>query len=1159
MFQIVQDFLLHHNMDLDELASVSILLASAREAEIARAAQHALLGGTVPVAIAHPQYAVAATAPSAEIAGALHVVASTVAQLDSVSSDARSLASNLSSFTAQAESAVRRVRQLDGLRNRLQASFERVEDLIDLQASLSGVQEAITSKDLTAAAMHLQRLHSLRRNLPVPDSDVEFMAGAEAVIMKEVLARFDAALAENERDARARASSEASATAIAAAATSPAAAASAERERDVGARISQCCRLLGMLGHGQLGLKRYCAYLRQTLDSAYRRDLLGLASQGVDAPASAVNALSAWFARAVNTLAGSADMAAGTFGRAAGPAAVFTVAHAACDAPAARVLRSVARSARVQAALNAREAIVAEAEAPLLGLGGAAPSSSVSSGGGKDRAGSGSEDAAAVYSLSAADAGRIMAAIEDAGNAAPFVLPLLTESGAVAAAGGRSAGPTSYRSVPFTDTRHYEALLDELAMILQRCASYARIMGGKAGDIDAGLAAERAKASREKEASSTGAGVSSSSAVAAFAASASAAAGAATAAAKSPTAVATASTAAADSTRPTDDEAVPPADTALREHRGVREAAAELSSVYSVLEQGRILAAVARAISMDEALEDGAAAASVDIMSGRALAALEAPAPAAGSQATAGAASSSQQRASGGAASAGAASEDGFIGAAAGAGEEDVEAAWDGAVGPASAGVGAVVSSLVEDAVYVASVACRRAFATGSADAAAAVVNHAVYALTDRLASELSARLRVALEDPSAAVAAGVGAASGGGAGGKDDAAASLFSFAAIAPAQRERLAALRSTIMTSSPVKMAAAKLAELQNIPPSSRDAALAALAGGARNGGARGGAASPALGSPGVGRSGAGALSSPGPAGSAGPIARLTAEVAAAALALNNLQLAGACALRMRAELEAQCDEVFGAAASTTTTASASGSPTIGSAAAHSADRTREASKVRVCVAGMNDVYAQLRRSLDAGLTVLLTRLTPRLRTALNVFEGASSLIRYELSDAEYAASEAGEGGLSAFHSEFLPVLAAIIAPYQYALTPPLAVHVALRVAGYVARQLEPRVRRKRFNLLGALRFDADIRSLAAFFEERTALRARTRARFARLLQMAQLLTSETVAEALMLLPSTASSAAARGASASGWEISSEEARAILAQRVDWTPADLARLRA
>jgi hypothetical protein len=111
---------------------------------------------------------------------------------------------------------------------------------------------------------------------------------------------------------------------------------------------------------------------------------------------------------------------------------------------------------------------------------------------------------------------------------------------------------------------------------------------------------------------------------------------------------------------------------------------------------------------------------------------------------------------------------------------EDVDFGSGGGLGPAGAGAGAMVSSLVEDAYYVCAVACKRAFATGSADAASAVVNHAVYALTDTLAAELAARLRVAMDDPSAVSGAG-GAAGGSPAPGGGSFAAGLSAAAADA------------------------------------------------------------------------------------------------------------------------------------------------------------------------------------------------------------------------------------------------------------------------------------------------------------------------------------------------------------------------------------------
>jgi hypothetical protein len=165
------------------------------------------------------------------------------------------------------------------------------------------------------------------------------------------------------------------------------------------------------------------------------------------------------------------------------------------------------------------------------------------------------------------------------------------------------------------------------------------------------------------------------------------------------------------------------------------------------------------------------------------------------------------------------------------------------------------------------------------------------------------------------------------------------------------------------------------------------------------------------------------------------------------------------------------------------------------------------VRASISGLGDCAAAFHRALEAGLSALASRLTPRLRSALNLFEGASSLVQYQLSEAAYAAATAGA---SAFATEFLPVLAAILAPLQFGLTPSLAGALLLKVATYVAKQLEPRIRRKRFNLLGALQFEGDVRALVAFFAVRAGRRARPR--FARLLALARVLACETQAEAV-----------------------------------------------
>ena len=197
-------------------------------------------------------------------------------------------------------------------------------------------------------------------------------------------------------------------------------------------------------------------------------------------------------------------------------------------------------------------------------------------------------------------------------------------------------------------------------------------------------------------------------------------------------------------------------------------------------------------------------------------------------------------------------------------------------------------------------------------------------------------------------------------------------------------------------------------------------------------------------------------------------------------------------------------------------------------------RELAKIRASLSGLGDCAHAFHGALEAGLSALASRLTPRLRSALNLFEGASSLVQYQLTEASYAAAAAGA---SAFASEFLPVLAAILAPFQYGLTPSLAAALLLKVATYVAKQLEPRIRRKRFNLLGALQFEADVRGLVGFFGARAGRRARPR--FARLLALARVLACESAAEA--------AEEAAKGGAGGG--VGKEELPAILRLRVDW----------
>lgn len=67
------------------------------------------------------QLGLSTVAPSAAVAKALHSAASSIGRLDTVAIETKALTESLASLSGQAEVAVKRVRELDGLRGRIQA------------------------------------------------------------------------------------------------------------------------------------------------------------------------------------------------------------------------------------------------------------------------------------------------------------------------------------------------------------------------------------------------------------------------------------------------------------------------------------------------------------------------------------------------------------------------------------------------------------------------------------------------------------------------------------------------------------------------------------------------------------------------------------------------------------------------------------------------------------------------------------------------------------------------------------------------------------------------------------------------------------------------------------------------------------------------------
>lgn len=168
-------------------------------------------------------------------------------------------------------------------------------------------------------------------------------------------------------------------------------------------------------------------------------------------------------------------------------------------------------------------------------------------------------------------------------------------------------------------------------------------------------------------------------------------------------------------------------------------------------------------------------------------------------------------------------------------------------------------------------------------------------------------------------------------------------------------------------------------------------------------------------------------------------------------------------------------------------------------------------------------------------------PRLRAAVEAVVAARPT--YVLAPADYAALDAADTPFAQ--------LGALVAQTAADVEPLLSAAnheaVLLRAVAYAADKLERLVLQRRFNRLGALQLDSDVR---AFQQPLAALARRgVRDKCARLAQIALFLGVEQPAEAPQLW--------AAGAAGTAWRLAPAEVRRVLALRTDFRPDQLRRL--
>eukprot|EP00741_Cyanophora_paradoxa_P023367 tig00000254_g22573.t1 len=228
----------------------------------------------------------------------------------------------------------------------------------------------------------------------------------------------------------------------------------------------------------------------------------------------------------------------------------------------------------------------------------------------------------------------------------------------------------------------------------------------------------------------------------------------------------------------------------------------------------------------------------------------------------------------------------------------------------------------------------------------------------------------------------------------------------------------------------------------------------------------------------------------------------------MAVNNCSVSAEYVEKLRGELEAMVDALF-------------------SEAAGSSERT----KARALLDELRQAATGFTKLAQEGMSELCGQVTSRMRPLLDGF----NLVRYTVDEAQFSDYEVNDPWVHAFIAGLDPLLR----PMQASLTGPNYEELLALVMQTLAKQLEQSLFQKRFNQLGGLQLDREIRALVTCFSEMTQRTARDK--FARLTQMASILNLEKVGDLLEFWGDTAGSMA--------WRLTVPEVKKVLALRVDF----------
>ncbi|KAI9002120.1 COG4 transport protein-domain-containing protein [Hyaloraphidium curvatum] len=198
-----------------------------------------------------------------------------------------------------------------------------------------------------------------------------------------------------------------------------------------------------------------------------------------------------------------------------------------------------------------------------------------------------------------------------------------------------------------------------------------------------------------------------------------------------------------------------------------------------------------------------------------------------------------------------------------------------------------------------------------------------------------------------------------------------------------------------------------------------------------------------------------------------------------------------------------------------------------------------KIESCISNLEDSGTGFRQTLKSWLENFFNQaLNPRIKTLL---QESYKFAKYVLTEEEYAE----EDRLDAFAKRVTSGLDKIMDITRQTFTDANNLHVMNLSVEYVAKEWERHIfHSAKFNPLGAIRFDKDLRSITAYFTSRSQVLVRDK--FARLSQMSTLLNLEKLTEIYDIWGTVT------------WRLTVSEVRKVLALRVDASVDAIARIK-